>query len=75
MITLRQLKAGATLDVPIYREKKYVIIGVKERVVLASRNTIEELVELGSYYDDCEVDIRRHDLYMNNNEKISDAID
>lgn len=69
MITLKQVKDGATLDAPIYVEKRYVILGVKERVILASKDTIEELISMSSYYDDCEADIRRHDLYLNNNKK------
>lgn len=73
MITLKQVKDGATLDAPIYLEKKYVIIGIKERVVLATKETIEELISTISYYDDCEVDIRRHDLYLSNNKKLTNA--
>jgi hypothetical protein len=71
-VTALQLKNGATIpDAPIYQYKPYVLLGVRgdsKDVVLAA-GTYEHIQEVirGSYYDDCIVDIRRHNLAYNDN--------
>lgn len=77
MTTVKEVKNGATLPDPIYVHKPYVIIS-NENIILDA-DTLEGLmstcVKFGDYYDNCEVDIRRDDLYMNDNAKISAAKD
>ena len=68
MTTLLEVKNGTKLPRPIYQEKPYIILS-NENVVLFA-GTLEEVKQQLSYYDDCTVDIRRHDLHMNDNTKI-----
>lgn len=68
MTTLSQVKQGTTLPKPIYKHKPYLVLS-KEDVVL-SAGTLDEIKALSDYYDECTVDIRRHDLDQNDNSKI-----
>jgi len=85
MKTLKDLRSNPketlkSLGVPIYKEKQYVMLS-KDDVVLASGN-IDNLgndflliygrpVNVGNYYDDCRIEVRRYDLHLSNNEKIN----
>lgn len=70
MVTLAELKAGARIGKPIYLAKSYVVLS-KEGMVL-SAGTLDEVKarNYGGYYDNCEVKVREHDLYLNDNTKI-----
>lgn len=76
MTTIKQLKEGAQLPAPIYKEKPYIVLSKENAVLIAG--TLEEIIGKGNkivwsgYYDDCEVKVRGHDLHMNNNERIGD---
>jgi hypothetical protein len=73
MTTVKEVKAGTEMPEPIYVEKPYVIIGKREKVVLHA-GTIESIKEISSYYDDCSVEVRQYDLYLNDNTKIPVAL-
>ena len=70
MTTIKDVKNGAKLPDPIYATKPYVWFN-KDGVILGSAESVDELINglstSGTYYDDCRVDIRRHDLYLNDN--------
>lgn len=68
MITLADVKNGAELPAPLYVDKPFVIIN-KDGVVLDA-GSYAHISALTEYYDHCEVDIRRHDSYLNDNQKI-----
>ncbi len=68
-LALKAFKHGAQLDAPIYVHKPYVVLS-SEDVVLWSGTKAEALV-LSEYYNGCEVDIRRHDLHLNDNTKVA----
>lgn len=70
MVTVNDVKNGANLDAPIYCHKPYIVLG-KEGTVVSS-GTLDHIKSLWNYYDDCEVLVRQHDLYLNNNKKIAD---
>jgi hypothetical protein len=70
MVTVKEIKNGAKLDLPIYVSNPYVILS-KGGIVLHA-GTIESMQEFGSYYDDCIADIRRYDMHMNDNTKVSE---
>jgi hypothetical protein len=57
------------LDKPIYLKKPYVILN--NNMVLASGD-YKHIMSLKSwnYYNDCNIDIRRNDLHLNDNTKI-----
>lgn len=67
-ITLAMVKSGSPLAEPIYQHKPYVVLS-RENVVL-SAGTLEEIKALGVYFDDCAVEVRQHDLHLNDNTKI-----
>lgn len=67
MTTVKQLKDGAKISKPIYVSKPYVVIGDK---MILSAGTLDEMKELSSYYDDCEVKAREHDLHEISNVRI-----
>jgi hypothetical protein len=73
-MTLKDLKNGAKLPTPIYVSKPYVLLAPKNKenagMVLAA-DISYRLKKLSSYFDDCEVNIRKYDLYLNDNTKIS----
>jgi hypothetical protein len=69
MITVKQAKEGAKLPAPIYKHKAYVILN-KDRVVLHTLNDIANVGKVWAYYDDCQIDIRRYDLHLNDNTKL-----
>lgn len=71
MTTVKEIKEGASIDKPIYVSQPYVILGKRERVVLHA-GTLETIKEIWSYYDDCDVEIRRYDLYGNDNTKVAE---
>jgi len=61
MTTVKELK-------PIYKAKPYVILS-KENIVLHA-GSFESCFEYFTYYDDCVIQPRKHDLYMNDNTKL-----
>ena len=75
MTTVKQVYEGAEMPQPIYVEKQFLVLG-KGNVVLSS-GSLDEIKELhtkfSGYYDDCLVEVRRHDLYLNDNTKIRDT--
>lgn len=68
-ITVKEVKAGVELPAPIYKTKPYVVLSA-ENVVLDAGD-LDHIKSIYSYYDDCEADIRRHDMYLNDNTRIS----
>jgi hypothetical protein len=72
--TLAQAKAGqGVFDAPIYKTKPYVLLqdnGAGDVMVSAS-GSIGELCQLGEYFDDCAVDIRRYDLNLTCNTTVA----
>lgn len=69
MTTVQELKAGATLPAPIYKELPYVILSNRDGIVLHA-GTLESLKSFGDYYDRCVADVRRYDLHLNDNTKV-----
>jgi hypothetical protein len=71
-ITVPQFKQGQNPGKPIYRSLPYVLLSVTGLVLSADTLVkLHETVE-GHYYDNCTVDVRTHDLYLNDNVKIED---
>jgi hypothetical protein len=68
MTTVKQYKEGATLPQPIYKHKPYVILS-KDGIVVSAGNA-DIFTQFKMYYDDCIADIRRYDLYLNDNTKV-----
>lgn len=60
MTTLSDVKNGATLPTPLYVTKPYVVTN-NENVVLFA-GTLDEIKQLGGYYNTCQADIRRYPL-------------
>lgn len=60
------------LDKPIYKENQYIITSNEGCIVCSG--TFSELKQTNAdffnYYDNCIIDIRRHDLAYNNNDKL-----
>ncbi len=57
-------------DEAIYLVKPYVLMN-KDGVVLAAGSKAEmDADQATSYYKDCTVSIRKHDLHLNDNTKI-----
>ena len=73
MLTVKQVKEGAVLPNEVYISTPYLVIGKRYGIVLHAGN-MKSIIELPSYYDDCEVKIRTHDIYLANNTKIDDAL-
>jgi hypothetical protein len=69
-MTLKEVKAGGVPGAPLYVSKPYVLLS-RENVVLAS-GTLEALrTELpDEYYDNNTVEVREHDLHLNDNTRI-----
>jgi hypothetical protein len=72
MTTVKDFKEGATLDNPIYAHNQYVVTG-KEGCIVVS-GCADKMKNVSSYYDDCEIDIRRHDLHMNDNSFVGEIV-
>jgi hypothetical protein len=72
MTTVKQFKDGSKIDSPIYAKHQYVACGKAGCVVVSG--SFDEMMSLSSYYDDCEIDIRRHDLYLNDNSFINEIV-
>src|SRR5262245_43976578 len=72
MITVKDIKEGKEIDQPIYVDRPYIVLNNKtgDGIVLHS-GTLQSIKELVSYYDDCRVEVRRHDLYLIDNTKIN----
>lgn len=68
MTLLLDIRKGATLPQPIYKHKPYVVLNSDD--VILSAGSLEEIKALPDYYDDCAVEIRRHDLHLTDNTKI-----
>lgn len=71
MTTLLEVKNGQEVGSPIYKQNPYILLSAKSKGPVLSSGVIEDLKKLPSYYDHCVVEVREHDLYMNNNEKIA----
>lgn len=63
-----------TIGEPIYKEKQYVLLN-SEDIILDAGNLkhFVNTARYGTYYDNCIFDIRRYDLYLNNNDKNNGA--
>lgn len=68
-MNLKQFRTNELPDAPIYISKPYVVLS-SEGVILAA-GTAEEVRLNSNYYDDCTVDIRRHDMHLNDNTKVT----
>jgi len=68
-MNLNQLKNGGTLNNPIYKVKQYVVSEAPNSMILHAGD-LQSLLNLSSYFDHCVVDIRKYDLYMNDNTKV-----
>jgi hypothetical protein len=73
ILTAKDVFNGHPLPPPTYTVKPYIVLS-SEGIVLAA-GTVEEIEQLhsqyGGYYDHCFVEVRQHDLYMNDNTKIT----
>ena len=69
MKNLKEIKSGSKLPNPIYKQLPYVVLNNDDMVLFSG--SFDELLNLDSYYDDCIVDVRLHDLYLNDNTKIN----
>jgi hypothetical protein len=70
---LIELKNGGTLNAPIYKVMPYVILAPQDKSnsgMVLSAGTLDDMLKQSSYYDNCVVDIRKYDLFMNDNTKI-----
>jgi hypothetical protein len=69
---LKELKSKSQLPKPIYIFKPYVILN-SDGVILHACD-FDDMLSLttryGDYYANCPVDIRKYDLFMNDNTKI-----
>jgi len=71
-LTVLQLKNGFKLDEsPVYESDSYVVLN--GGLILHAGN-IESIKNLPSYYDCNLVDIRRHDLFLHDNTKITTPV-
>ena len=73
MLTLKDFKNGSTLPAPIYVSQPYVLLsdnGHGGKMVLHAGDA-KEMKQLSSYYDDVKIDIRKYDLYLNDNTKVA----
>lgn len=66
--TLKQVKDGAKLPTALYVAKPYIVLS-KENVVLAAGDE-NYLKALSSYFDELPVEVRKHDLHMNDNTRL-----
>lgn len=77
MVTVKDFKAGTHIPhKPQYVSKPYVVLGVRgdsKDVVLAAGDLdyIKEMVSFSTYYDECIVDVRRHNLANNDNTRVA----
>lgn len=76
-VTVKEFTTGSkSLPAPIYLEDPYVVLSVKgPEIVLASGDAdyIHSLSDrFCGYYDDCTVDIRRHDLHLHDNTRFTE---
>ena len=74
MITLKDFKNGATLPAPIYLAKPYVLKAPSNKSnagMVLDADIADKIKNLCAYFDNCVVDIRRYDLYLNDNTKIA----
>lgn len=72
IITLKQVKAGAIVPKPIYKAKPYVIVSV-DGVVLEAGD-LDYIRSVGSYFDSFRVEVRKHDLHLTDNTKLTNKI-
>jgi len=68
MKTLKEIKSGASLANPIYKKLPYVVLSNDGMVLFAGNS--DEILNLDNYFNDCEVDVRMHDLHLNDNSKV-----
>lgn len=69
---VKDFKVENKLPEAIYKEQSYIITTDSNMVVSAGKlDEINELLKnYGTYYDNCTIGVRTHDLYFNNNERI-----
>lgn len=80
MVTFKQFKKNPkrvleSIGNPIYKEKQYVLKN-NENIILSAGSLeyfLDNTIFNIDYYNDCIFDIRKHDLYLNCNDKINDA--
>ncbi len=68
MVTVKDVKNGKTPGAPIYHHKPYIV--VKNNGPILASDTLDKIKSLFGY-DNCEVRVRDHGLYLNDNTKIS----
>lgn len=70
MDTVKDVKNGAYVGNPIYVVKPFVVLS-KDGIVLFA-GELQEVKNMWQYYDNCSVEVRKHDLYLCDNSKICD---
>lgn len=65
---LTEFKASSEVDSPVYFFKPFVVLSDENVVLFAGSES--QVRKLSSYFDNCEVEVRRHDLHMNDNTRI-----
>lgn len=68
-VTVKNVKEGTELGNPIYYHKPYIVLN-NDNVIL-SAGDLKHIKSLVGYYDDQQVKVRTHDLYMNDNRRIA----
>lgn len=73
MTTVKQVFENAVLPAPIYQHEPFVVLGPGGLVLFAGdRAEVMKLHEkYAGYYDDCVVEVRRHDLHLHDNAKVA----
>lgn len=75
--TVQDVRNGniSKLGLPVYLVKPYVIVDQDKSEIVLWAGDLEELktdvILTSGYYDDREVLVREHDLYLNDNTKIN----
>ncbi len=64
---LTEFRSASAIPAPVYFEKPYVILNTENVILFAG--TAEQVRKQSSYFDACRVDVRRHDLHMNDNSR------
>ena len=74
MVTVKDVKDGARINEEIvYISKPFVVLPKDEsQNNVLDTGDIEHIKSMWTYYDDCRVEIRKHDLFLNNNTKVSE---
>ena len=67
-MNLLQFKTERPAFMPVYKVEPLIVLS-NEGIVLHAGD-MESLLNLSSYYDNCTVEVRQHDLYLNDNSKV-----